>query len=102
MILLIDPDLAYLDAAQEFLLERGHDVVVAEEERELISFCFDFREELNMILFDSGRLAVNKCLQEGLEYALKYAGISHVALVEWNLNDWKRRASPTWARQISK
>lgn len=34
---------------------------------------------------------INKGLQEGLEYALKYAGISHVALVEWNLNEWRDR-----------
>ncbi len=42
MILLVDPDLSYLDAAQELLTEGGHNVVVAEEERELISLCFDF------------------------------------------------------------
>ena len=88
MILLIDPEISYLDAAQEFLLKQGYDVVVAEEERELISLCFDFNDELNVILFDSARLAINKGLQEGLEYALKYAGISHVALIEWNLYEW--------------
>ena len=71
----------------------GYDVVVAEEERELISLCFDFREELNLILFDSGRLEINKRLQEGLEYVLKYACIPHVGLVEWNMNDWIERYS---------
>ncbi|HEX5038400.1 MAG TPA: hypothetical protein VFX30_14685, partial [bacterium] len=72
-------------------LNQGFDVVVAEDERELISLCFDFQDELNVILFDSARLGINKCLQDGLEYSLKYAGISHVALVEWNMNDWIKR-----------
>lgn len=88
MILLIDPEISYLEASQDFLLEKGHDVIVAEDERELIRLCFDFRDELNVILFDSARLGINRNLQEGLEYALTFAGISHVALIEWNLNEW--------------
>lgn len=87
MLLLIDPEISYLEDSQRLLREIGYDVLVAEEERELIRLCFDFRDHINVIAFDSERLSLNRRLQEGLEYALKYAGISHVALVEWNLSN---------------
>ncbi len=91
MILVVDPDIFYLDEAKKALETLRFDVLIAEEKRELIRLCFDYRDEISVILFDPTRIEAERGLIEGIEYALRHTDISGTNLLKWNLYDWRKK-----------
>lgn len=88
MILLIDPEVSYLDISKAILESRGYDVVIAEDYWEVTSLCFDFKDDINVILFDSSRIETNPELLDALQFSQRYGGTAGVPWVEWSLPFW--------------
>ncbi len=87
MILLVDPDIDYLESAKAFLKSHGSDVLIAEDSRELISLCFEFANKIGTIMFDPGRLDLEPTLLEGLEYVAAHRDLSRVRMIEWKYDN---------------
>ena len=88
MILLIDPEVSYLDVSQTVLEARGYDVVTAEDDREIIRLGFDFKDEISAVLFDSSRIEKKPELLEALRFSERYGGTAGTPWIEWSLPFW--------------
>ncbi len=98
MILLIDPEPSYLNQAKEILKAIGFRVLIADEQHELARLYSEFRDEINIIAFDSSRIDMDKKLTTCMRYVLRCASLSTAQCLEWNLYDWKESRNVTLAK----
>ncbi len=89
MIFLIDPDTSYLEQAKGLFKKIGFRTLVASEKHELIRLYREFRDEINIIAFDSSRIEVDQTLSKTMCQVLRIAVFSAAQCLEWNLYDWK-------------
>ncbi len=98
MILLIDPEISYLNQAKEILNTIGFRVLIADEQHELARLYSEFRDEINIIAFDSSRIDMDKKLTTCMRHVLRCASFSTAQCLEWNLYDWKEVRNVTLAK----
>lgn len=98
MILLIDPEPSYLNQAKEILKTIGFRVLIADEQYELARIYSEFRDEINIIAFDSSRIGVDTKLTTCMRHVLRCASFSAAQCLEWNLYDWKESRNVTIAK----